>query len=132
MGVSSPAAYDAPMELLGYNLVGEEGFVWADLFLRSTDKYQGSYFLSAQLVDLDTGQIVSHSDDIIPGRKWKKGDLFQERRILWLNDITPGRYSLRVVLQGPPAPRWHVEPSPGEVIALDVRNWPQKLDHVLG
>jgi len=104
MGISAPEAYDVPMELLGYNLVDEDGYAWADLFLRSTDRHQGSYSLAVQLVDLDTGQIVSRSDSTIPDRLWKKGDLFQERRILWLDDTMPERYSLRVTLQGPPAP----------------------------
>lgn len=120
MGTSSPAAYDAPMELLGYSLAGGEGFVWTDLFLRSTDKHQGSYLLSVQLVDPDTGQAVSHSDDIIPEHTWKEGDLYGEQRILWLDDVPPGQYSLRIVLQGPPAPGWYSEPSPGEVVDQDV------------
>jgi hypothetical protein len=120
MGTYSPATYDAPMELLGYNLAGGEGFVWTDLFLRSTDKHQGSYFLSVQLVDPDTGMRVSHSDDIIPDHSWKKGDLYGEQRILWLDDVAPGRYSLRIVLQGPPAPGWNTEPSPGDVVVQDV------------
>lgn len=48
------------------------------------------------------------------------GDLYQERRILWLNNVPPGQYSLRVVLQERPAPGYYVEPSPGEVAVLDV------------
>ncbi len=108
------------MELSGYNLVGGDGFVWTDLFLRAMDKHQGSYFLSVQLVDVETGQEVLASDDIIPDHTWKRGDLYQERRILWLNDIAPGRYYLRIVLQGPPAPGWYVAPSQGQVVTLEV------------
>jgi hypothetical protein len=120
MGASSPVAFDAPMELLGYNMVGGDGFVWVDLFWRSTAKHQGSYFLSVELVDQNTGQGVSHADDVIPDHVWKEGDLYQERRILWLNDVPPGRYSLRIVLQGPPAPVSYTEPSPGETAVLEV------------
>jgi len=47
-------------------------------------------------------------------------DLYQERRLLWLDGVEPGRYRLRIVLQGPPAPGQDVEPSPGEVVTLDV------------
>jgi hypothetical protein len=120
MGSSSPAAFEAPVELLGYNLLGGAGFVWTDLFLRATDRHQGSYFLSVQLLDRENGQQVLHSDDIIPDRRWKRGDLYQERRILWLNDVEPGRYTLRIVLQGPPAPEWYVAPSPGVVATIEV------------
>ena len=108
------------MELLGYNLVGGDGFIWTDLFLRARDKHRGSYFRSVQLVDLETGRQVSHSDDIIDEHMWKRGNLYQERRLLWLNDVAPGKYYVRVVLQGPPAPPWYVVPSPGEVVALEV------------
>jgi hypothetical protein len=120
MGSPSPAAFEAPIKLLGYSLVGGDGFVWSDLFLRAMDKHQGSYFLSVQLVDRETGRDISHSDDIIPDHMWKRGDLYQERRLLWLNDVSPGRYCLRVVVQGPPAPGWYVVPSPGEVVTLEV------------
>ncbi|MGD9374376.1 MAG: hypothetical protein PVJ23_01220 [Anaerolineae bacterium] len=120
MGYPVQTTFDASLEVLGANLVGGDGFVWTDLFLRSTERHQGSYFLSVQLLDPDTGRDVSHSDDIISERPWKDGDLYQERRILWLNDVPPGQYSLRVVLQGPPAPPYYVEPSPGDVAVLDV------------
>ena len=120
MGYAGQATFDAPLEVLGANLVGGDGYIWTDLFLRSTERHQGSYRLSIQLLDPDSGRDVSHSDDIIADRMWQDGDLYQERRILWLNDVPPGRYSLRVVLQGPPAPAFYMKPSPGEVAVLEV------------
>jgi hypothetical protein len=126
-GVSFPAmaypvsaTFDAPLEVLGANLVGGDGFVWTDLFLRSTQRHQGSYLFSVELLDADAGRDVSHSDDIISDRMWRDGDLYQERRILWLNNVPPGQYSLRVVLQERPASGYYMEPSPGEVAILDV------------
>jgi hypothetical protein len=121
MGTSSPAAFDAPMELQGYNMVGGDGFVWVDLFWRSTAKHQGSYSLSVQLADPESGQCVTHVEDVIPEHAWKEGDLYQERRILWLNDVAPGRYPLCIALQGPPAPQPYAgEPTPGETAVLEV------------
>jgi hypothetical protein len=121
MGTSSPAAFDAPMELLAYNMVGGDGFLWVDLFWRSTAKHQGSYSLSVELADPESGQCPTHAESIIPEHAWKEGDLYQERRILWLNDVAPGRYSLCIVLQGPPAPDPYAgDPSPGEVAVLEV------------
>ena len=120
MGTLSPVAFDAPMELLGYNLVRGDGVLWTDIFLRSRDKHQGSYLLSVQLLDPGTGRVVSQAQGVIPERLWKRGDLYQERRILWLDDVRPGRYSLRIVLQGPPAPWPYVEPAPGEFVVLDI------------
>jgi hypothetical protein len=105
------------LEVLGYNLIGGDGFVWADLFLRSTEKHQGSYVLSLQLVGPDSDRDVSHSDDIIPYREWKQGDLHQERRLLWLDGVPPGQYALRILLQSTPL---SVPPAPGDVAVLDV------------
>jgi hypothetical protein len=117
MGFASPATFDAPLEVLGYNLIGGDGFVWADLFLRSTEEHQGSYSLSVQLVGPDSDRDVSRSDDIIPDRRWKAGDLYQERRLLRLNGVPPGQYSLRILLQSAPL-SW--PPAPGDVAVLDV------------
>jgi hypothetical protein len=117
MGFASPATFDVPLEVLGYNLIGGDGFVWADLFLRSTEKHQGSYVLSLQLVGPDSDRDVSHSDDIIPYREWKQGDLHQERRLLWLDGVPPGQYALRILLQSTPL---SVPPAPGDVAVLDV------------
>jgi hypothetical protein len=120
MGFSSPVDFQDSMELTGYNMMGGDGFVWTDLFLRSSSRHTGSYLLSAQFLDPGTGQVVSRLDDTIPNRKWKREDLYQQRQILWLDNTAPGRYSLRVVLEGPPAPTQYREPSPGEVAALEV------------
>jgi len=121
MGTSSPVAFDAPMELLGYNMVGGDGFVWVDLFWRSTAKHQGSYSLSVQLADPESGQCFAHVENVIPEHAWKEGDLYQERRFLWLNDVAPGRYPLSIALQGPPAPQPYAgEPTPGETAVLEV------------
>jgi hypothetical protein len=119
-GSASPVTFDTPMELLGYNLVGGDGFVWTDLFWRSTAKHRGSHSLSVHLVDPETGQSVAYVDAVIPEQEWKRGDLYQERRVLWLDDVPPGRYSLAVALDGLPAPgQGTSEPSPGGVVVLD-------------
>jgi hypothetical protein len=118
MGYSQTVTFPGSMELLGYNLLGGDGFVWADLFLRSTARHQASYFLSVRLLDSETGRNVAHSDDIIPDRTWKQGDLYQVRRILWLNDVPPGSYSFQVLLQGPLAPTQSVEPAPEAIVIL--------------
>jgi hypothetical protein len=117
MGNAAPATFDAPLELLGYNLIGGDGFVWADLFLRSTERHQASYSLSVQMVGAEGGREVSRSDAIISDRRWKAGDLYQSRRLLGLDGVPPGQYSLRIVLRPAPVSS---PPVPGDIALLDV------------
>jgi hypothetical protein len=100
MGYGERTAFEAPMELLGYDMVGGEGFVWVDLFWRSTARHQASHFLSVHLVNPETGQSMSHVDDVVPEQEWNEGDLYGERRVLWLNDVPPGRYALGIEIDG--------------------------------
>jgi hypothetical protein len=112
MGHAAPAAFEVPMELLGYSLIGGDGFVWTDLFLRSTEKHQGAYKLSVELVETSGGQEVPRSEGVIPDRRWKAGDLYQARRLLRLDGVPPGQYSLRIVLQRAQA---FSAPLPGDI-----------------
>ncbi|MFN2289815.1 MAG: hypothetical protein ACK2UC_01370 [Anaerolineae bacterium] len=120
MGVSSPMAFDAPMELLGYNVMEGDRFLWTDVFLRSSERHGAAYLLSMELLDPATGTEVAQAQNTIPEHQWKRGELYQERQILWFGDVIPGQYSLRIVLQDMLAPGHDVEPSPGEVVDLEI------------
>jgi hypothetical protein len=98
MGYAFPVAFDAPIELLGLNLVGGNGFIWIDLFWRSTARHQETYELSVHLLDPETGQSFVSASGTIQKQSWKKGELFGERMILWLDAVPPGQYSLGLAL----------------------------------
>lgn len=98
MGSTFGVTFDAPTELLGYNLEGGDGFVWVDLFWRGLDRHHQAYSLLVQLLDPTTGHPVVSNDGFIPKLDWRKGEIFQERRILWLKDVPQGQYSLGIVL----------------------------------
>jgi hypothetical protein len=119
MGVSAPATVDSFVDLVGYNLVLGDGFVWADLFLRRTNQHQGAVALSLQLVDLDSGQVASQSNHEVRGLGWQEGDLWHERRILWLEGALPESLSLLLVPERPLASPAGAESSTAEVVTVD-------------
>ena len=98
MGYASPVTFNAPIEMLGYDVAAGWDFLWVDLYWRSlTDHYQ-AYMLFVQLLDPVTRQMVVTNDDIIHTFEWTTGEIVQERRILMLKDIPPGQYYLGVGL----------------------------------
>jgi hypothetical protein len=110
MGRAAPVAFDAPIELLGYNLVQAEGFAWLDLYWRSTAKHDSTYNLTVQLVDPVDGTIIASAEAPIQKHQWRRRDLHQERLLLWL-DTEPGdRISLGIKLEGVDA----LDPGTGE------------------
>jgi hypothetical protein len=102
MGQPAGVVLDPPMEIAGYNLAGGDGFLWTDLFVRSTEKHDGTPFLTVRLVDAETGQSAVSENGLIMKYQWKQGDLIQERRVLWLDGVRPGRYRLGVALDHDP------------------------------
>ena len=93
MGRAAAVSFDAPIELLGYNLVRGEGFAWLDLYWRSTAKHDTTYDLAVQLVDPVDGAVVASAEAPIQKHQWKRRDLHQERLLLWL-DREPGEQVL--------------------------------------
>ncbi|MFC2030353.1 hypothetical protein ACFLWA_06455 [Chloroflexota bacterium] len=98
VGHEYSATYDAPLELLGFNLVGDEGFVWVDLYWRATAPLDQPLILTMHLLDPVTGQPVVSAGDILHRLEWKRGDLLHETRVLWLDDVPQGQYPLGLVL----------------------------------
>jgi 4-amino-4-deoxy-L-arabinose transferase-like glycosyltransferase len=98
MGFAWGVTFDASIELLGYNLEGGDGFVWIDLFWRSLDRHHQAYSSLVQLLDPTTKQPIALNDSFIQKLDWRKGEIFQDRRILWLRDVPQGQYSLGIVL----------------------------------
>jgi hypothetical protein len=121
MGSAARIGFETPLELLGYNLEGGEGFLWVDLFWRSTAQHQKTHFLWVHLLDPETGQSVVSEEGIIQKFDWREGDLFQERRILWLDDVAPGEYTLGVALDAAPVvDEQTARLLPDRVVMLDV------------
>jgi hypothetical protein len=102
IGSAARAGFESPIELLGYNLCGGDGYLWVDLFWRATERHQRTHFLWVHLLDADTGESVTSEEGNIPKYDWREGDLYQERRILWLDDVPPGSYKLGVALDSAP------------------------------
>ncbi len=120
MGSSSQVAFDAPIELLGYGLSGSDSYVWVDLFWRSTAKHQRTYDLSLHLYDPETLQQIVQAEGTIQKDQWKKGELFGERMLLWVDGVPPGRYRLGLKIDAAPVTHDdNVEVLPGNVILLD-------------
>jgi hypothetical protein len=123
MGSAFGVAFDTPVEMVGYSLLGGDGFLWTDLYWRGTEEHFQPYLLSLYLLDQKTGEVVASGSEMIPKLEWRNGDLLQERRVLWLNDVPQGQYSLGVAL-GPkdePEQRFPArDPQSGEV-------WPENL-----
>ena len=121
------ATYDAPVELLGYNLVGDEGFVWVDLYWRATAPLDEPLILTMHLLDPVTGGPLASAGDILHRLEWKRGDLLHETRVMWLDDVPQGQYSLGLVLSPQAEPERSIrafdgakgEPWPDEMAVLD-------------
>jgi hypothetical protein len=121
MGSVAHVGFDEPFEMLGYSLTAGEGSIWVDLFWHSTAKHQKTHFLWVHLLDPETGQSVVSEEGLIMKYDWKEGDLFQERRILWLDDVAPGQYALGVALDATPiVDEQAASLLPGGVVMLDV------------
>jgi hypothetical protein len=100
MGRAVPVAFDAPIELLGYNVVAGDGLVWVDLYWRSVADH-GAIHASVQLIDPATRERVAASDGVIAGAGQNEGEILHERRLIMTNDILPGQYSLGIALYDP-------------------------------
>jgi hypothetical protein len=121
MGSVAHVGFDEPFEMLGYSLTAREGSIWVDLFWRSTANHQKTHFLWVHLLNPETGQSVVSEEGLIGKYDWKEGDLFQERRILWLDDVAPGQYALGVALDATPiVDDQGASLLPGGVVMLDV------------
>jgi hypothetical protein len=56
--------------------------------------------------------------------EWRDRDLYQERRVLWLDDVAPGQYTLGIALDAAPlVDEQTTELLPGGVVMLDVPVW---------
>jgi hypothetical protein len=128
MGYRYPVAFDAPIEMLGYNLEAGDDILWIDLYWRALTDHEQAYMLFPQLLNPVTREKVSRtSDDILQGIRWVKGEIIHERRILAINEIPQGQYVLaiglypagepgeRVAAFGPDGQQW-----PGDQAILDV------------
>jgi hypothetical protein len=51
LGERFPVTFDAPLELLGYNLRKSEGLMWLDLYWQSQTEHQAGYSLFVQMID---------------------------------------------------------------------------------
>jgi hypothetical protein len=121
MGSAAHVGFDAPVELLGTNLDAGEGFLWVDLFWRGTARHERTHFMWVHLLDPETGQSVVSEEGLIMKYDWREGDLFQDRRILWLDDVPPGEYRLGVALDATPTDYWEgAVLLPSGVVMLDV------------
>jgi hypothetical protein len=120
MGYRYPVAFDAPVEMLGYNLEAGDGILWVDLYWRALADHAQAYVLFPQLLNPVTREKLSRtSDDILHGIQWKKGEIIHERRILAINDIPQGQHVLGIGL--------YLSGKPGERIAAfgpDGQQWP--------
>jgi hypothetical protein len=100
MGSPCYVAFDAAIELLGHNLMEGDGFVWIDLFWRSTAAHQRAYPRAIHLTDPSTGQSIAWSAGFVQKYEWEKGELFQERIVLWLDHALPDHALLGIELDG--------------------------------
>ena len=106
---------------------GGDGYLWLDLYWRGLEEHAQRYLLGLSLLDQKTGQVVASSQDRIPKLDWREGDLVHERRVLWINDVPQGQYSLGIALSREQEPEeWIVafdaqggEPWPLAVALLD-------------
>jgi hypothetical protein len=120
MGSSCQVAFEAPIEMLGYSLSGGDSYIWADLFWRSTAKHQRTYELSLHLFDPETLEQVVQAEGAIQKDQWKKGELFGERMLLWVDGVPPGQYRLGIRIDVTPVIQdCGAELLPGNVILLD-------------
>ena len=100
MGSPCYVAFDVAIELLGYDLMEGDGFAWIDLYWRSTAAHQRTYPRTIHLIDASTGQSIAQSAGTVQKYEWEKGDLFQERMVLWLDDALPDEPLLGIELDG--------------------------------
>jgi hypothetical protein len=120
MGLSCEVAFDAPVEMLGYSLSGGESYIWTDLSWRSAAKHQRTYELSLHLFDPETMQQILQAEGTIQKDQWKKGELFGERMLLWVDGVPPGQYRLGIRIDAAPVIQdCNAELLPGNVILLD-------------
>ncbi len=123
--VGSPfrVSYEAPFELVGYSLVGSEGYLWVDLYWHSLEQHSQPYLLTLYLLDYKTGQIIASNQNMIPKLEWGKGELLHERRVLWISDVPQGQYTVGVTLS-----RW--EAADERIVAFQEPNggpWPLSM-----
>jgi hypothetical protein len=120
MGSSSRVVFDAPIELLGFSLSEGDSYMWADLYWHSTARHQKTYGLSLHLFDAETLQQILQAEGTIQKDQWRRGELFGERMLLWVDGVPPGRYRLGVQVDATPIfVDDNLELLPGNVILLD-------------
>jgi hypothetical protein len=133
LGRAFPAIFDAPIEMLGYDALAGDSFIWVDLYWRSLADHERPYVLFVQLLEAETGRRVAASDDILHKLAWSAGDIVHERRLVMVDSVPPGQYVLAVGLYHPgqsgdripvykPAegPMRSGEAWPGNVVRLDL------------
>jgi hypothetical protein len=128
VGYALHTIFDAPIEMLGYNLTEGDGFVWTDLYWRGLEEHIQNYLLSIELIDPKTGQRFLSDHALMPKSEWGSGDLFHERRISWLDNVPQGQYSMGVSLHLDEKPQELIpalnastnEQWPGNVVMLDI------------
>lgn len=128
LGRAFHVPYDAPIEMLAYDVTAGDGLLWVDLYWRSLAEQYQPYILSLQLLDQQSGQRVAASDGVLPRLQWAAGEIVQERRIVMINDVPPGQYTLGAALYYPGQPGNRIaaldersgKPWPGNVAVLDL------------
>jgi hypothetical protein len=100
MGSPCYIPFDTDIELLGYNVMDGEGFVWIDLFWRSTASVQRTYARAIDFLDPATGQSIAGSQGQIQKHEWNEGERFQERILIWLDKDLQDDAVLSVELDG--------------------------------
>jgi hypothetical protein len=101
LGRAFPATFDAPIEMLGYDLLAGDRFVWVDLYWRSLVDHEQPYVLFVQLLEAETGRRVAASDDVLHKLEWSAGDIVHERRLMMVDGVPPGQYELALGLYYP-------------------------------
>lgn len=120
MGYAFPVTFNAPIEMLGYNVAAGGDFLLVDLYWRSLTDHSQAYMLFVQFLDPATGQMVATNDDVIHKLEWTEGEIVQERRIFMTKDIPLGQYLLGVGLYLPGEPN-------ARILTFDKRSgkqWP--------
>jgi hypothetical protein len=99
-GLPCYVPFDSTVELLGYDWMEGDGFVWVDLYWRSTDRHERRYPRAIFLTDPSTGRSIGQAAGVIEKHEWEKGELFQDRVLLWLEDSLPDEPLLAIELDG--------------------------------
>jgi hypothetical protein len=128
LGERFPVTFDAPLELLGYNLRKSEGLMWLDLYWQSQTEHQAGYSLFVQMIDpVSQLPVFWVRDEVLSRLTWEQGSIVVEHRMIPLWNIPPGRYNLAFGLYPPGQPSQRIaafkdeseQHWPGKQIVLD-------------